>query len=146
MRYKVGLGASQVVLVVKNPPAGEVRETSSIPGLGRSPGGGNGNSLQSFCLENVWTEEPGGLQSIGLQRVGHDWSDWACTHASLILKLVILWICLELSHFTVLTNTSPVPENAFSSFLTFYSDLFLKSHPRCHCFQGYLFESPSIPR
>ena len=52
MRYKVGLGASQVVLVVKNPPAGEVRDTGSIPGLGRSPGGGNGNSLQCFCLEN----------------------------------------------------------------------------------------------
>ena len=27
-----------------------------------------------------WTEEPGGLQSIGMQRVGHDWSDLACTH------------------------------------------------------------------
>ena len=28
-----------------------------------------------------WTEEPGGLQSAGSQRVGHDWSDWACMHA-----------------------------------------------------------------
>ena len=28
-----------------------------------------------------WTEEAGGLQSIGLQRVGHDWSDLACTHS-----------------------------------------------------------------
>jgi len=27
-----------------------------------------------------WTEEPGGLQSIGLPRVRHDWSDWARTH------------------------------------------------------------------
>ena len=27
-----------------------------------------------------WTEEPGGLQSIGSHRVGHDWSDLACTH------------------------------------------------------------------
>ena len=27
-----------------------------------------------------WTEEPGGLQSMGSHRVGHDWSDWACTH------------------------------------------------------------------
>ena len=27
-----------------------------------------------------WTEEPGGLQSIGLQRIGHDWSDLAYTH------------------------------------------------------------------
>ena len=29
-----------------------------------------------------WTEEPGGLQSIGSQRIGHDWSDLACMHAS----------------------------------------------------------------
>ena len=33
-----------------------------IPGLGRFPGGGNGNPLQFSCLE--WTEEPGGLQPI----------------------------------------------------------------------------------
>ena len=42
---------------------------SLIPGLGRSPGGGNGNPLQYSCQEYPWTEEPGGLQSIGLQRV-----------------------------------------------------------------------------
>ena len=41
---------------------------------GGSPGGGNGNSLQYSCLENPWTEERGGLQSMGLQRVGHDWA------------------------------------------------------------------------
>jgi len=35
-----------------------------IPGSGRSPGEGNGTSLQYSCLENSWTEEPGGLQSI----------------------------------------------------------------------------------
>ena len=40
-------------LVVKNPPAnaGDARDTSSIPGLGRSPGGGNGYALQHSCLE-----------------------------------------------------------------------------------------------
>ena len=37
--------------VVKNPPA-NVGDMGSIPGLGRSPGGGNGNPLQYFCLEN----------------------------------------------------------------------------------------------
>ena len=39
---------------VRNPPpsAGGVRDAGSIPGLGRSPGGGNGNPLQYFCLEN----------------------------------------------------------------------------------------------
>jgi len=47
--------ASQVALVVKNPPAnaGDIRDTGSIPGLGRSPGGGHGNPLQYSCLENL---------------------------------------------------------------------------------------------
>ena len=45
-----------------------------IPGLGRSPGEGNGNPLQYSCLENPWTEESGGLRSTGSQRVGHDWA------------------------------------------------------------------------
>ena len=47
-------GASQVALVVKNPPAiaGDVRDKSSIPGSGRSPGGGHDNPLQYSCLEN----------------------------------------------------------------------------------------------
>ena len=47
-------GASQVVLVVKNPPAnaGDIRDEGSIPGMGRSPGGGHGNPLQYSCLEN----------------------------------------------------------------------------------------------
>ena len=46
--------ASQVVLVVKNSPthAGDIRDMGSIPGLGRSAGGGNGNPLQNSCLEN----------------------------------------------------------------------------------------------
>ena len=44
----------------------------SIPGLGKSPGGRNGNPLQYSCLEIPWTEEPGGLQSMGSQRVGHN--------------------------------------------------------------------------
>ena len=46
--------ASQVALVVKNPPANaaDVRDLSLIPGLGKSPGGGLGNSLQYSCLEN----------------------------------------------------------------------------------------------
>ena len=48
------LGTSQVVLVVKNPPAnaGDIRDAGLIPGLGRSPGGGHGNLLQYSCLEN----------------------------------------------------------------------------------------------
>jgi len=42
------------VVLVKNPPAnsGDIRDSGSIPGLGRSPGGGNDNPLQYSCLEN----------------------------------------------------------------------------------------------
>ena len=48
-------------------------DLSSIPGSGRSPGGGNGKPLWYSCLENpmdggAWWA----IQSIGLQRVGHD--------------------------------------------------------------------------
>ena len=42
----------------------------SIPGLGRSPEGGNGNPPQYLSWEIPWTEEPGGLPSMGLQRAG----------------------------------------------------------------------------
>ena len=46
-------GASQVALVIKNPPAsaGDERDSGSIPGLERSPGGGHGIPLQYSCLE-----------------------------------------------------------------------------------------------
>ena len=66
--------ASQVALVVKNLPAKarDLRDMSSVPGSGRSPGGGHGNRLQYASWRMPWTEEPGGLQSMGSQRVGHD--------------------------------------------------------------------------
>ena len=68
-----------VALVVKDSlaNAGDVRDVVSIPGSGRAPGGRHDNLVQYSCLENPWTEEPGRLQSIGLQK--HDWSDLACT-------------------------------------------------------------------
>ena len=57
----------------KNPAnAGDGRDVGLIPGSGRSPGEGNGYPLQYFCWEIPWMEEPGELQSIGSQRVGHD--------------------------------------------------------------------------
>ena len=55
---------------VKNPLAnvGDARDAGSIPGWGRSPEGENGNLLWKIPR----TEKPGGLQSMGLQRVGYD--------------------------------------------------------------------------
>ena len=51
---------SQVALAVKNLPAkaGDTRDVGSIPGLRRSPGGGNGNPLQYACLENLMDGGP----------------------------------------------------------------------------------------
>ena len=59
--------------MVKNPPANArtTGDESVIPGSGRSPRGENGNQLQYSCWEIPGTEEPVGLQSMGL-RVGHD--------------------------------------------------------------------------
>ena len=48
------VGASQLALVVKNPPAnaGDIGDAGSIPGSGKFPREGNGNPLQYSCLEN----------------------------------------------------------------------------------------------
>ena len=66
--------------------AGDAGDTGLIPGSGRCSGGGNGNPLQYSCLKNPWTEELGRLQSMGSQRVRHDWRDWAGTHASRLMQ------------------------------------------------------------
>ena len=55
IKFKVEVWASQVVLVVKTPPAnaGDVRDVGSISGSGRFPGGGDGNPPQYYYLENT---------------------------------------------------------------------------------------------
>ena len=55
----------------KNPPA-NAGDKGSIPGSGRSRGGGNGNPLHCSCPEDLQTEESGRLESMGSLRVGHD--------------------------------------------------------------------------
>ena len=96
------MGASQVALVVKNQPAsagdagdasagdagdasagdagdagdasaGDAGDVSSIPGLGRSPEGeGMATHCSIIAWTIPWTEDPGGLQSMGSHRVRHD--------------------------------------------------------------------------
>ena len=63
-----GSWAFQVVLLVKNLSAdvGDKTDVSLIPGLGRSPGEGNGNPLQYSCLENPMDRGVCGLLSMGL--------------------------------------------------------------------------------
>ena len=61
---------------VKNLPAkaGNIRDAGLIPGSGRPPWEGNGKPLQSLAWEIPWTEESGGLQSMGSQRFRQDWA------------------------------------------------------------------------
>ena len=87
-KNRVGIGrdgwASQVVLVVKNPlaNAGDTGHRGSIPGLGRSPGGGNGNPLQYSCLENPMDRGAWPLQFTGSQRIRQNWvTEQVCMHA-----------------------------------------------------------------
>ena len=58
-----------MALVVKNPPAnaGNIRDTGLIPGLGRSPGKGMATHSRILAWRIPWTEELGGLWSVGSQ-------------------------------------------------------------------------------
>ena len=70
-----------MMLVVKNPPAnpGDVRDVDSIPGSGRSPGGGNGKPLRYSCLENPMDR---GTWWATVHRVTNSWMwlKWLRTH------------------------------------------------------------------
>ena len=68
-------GESNMVLIINNFIGISVHglprwlsDTNSVPGLGRSPGEGDGNPLQYSCLGNPMDEEPSGLQSVELQK------------------------------------------------------------------------------
>ena len=67
------IAASQVALMIKKLPAneGDIRDVGSIPGLGRSPGEGNGDPLQYSCLENPM--DRGAWQAM-VHRVAKSWT------------------------------------------------------------------------
>ena len=78
-------GASQVVLVVKNPPAnaGDVRDAGLIHGSGRSPGGEHGNPAKYSCLENPMDR---GARWAVVYRVTKSWTQ---------LKRLSTYACLK---------------------------------------------------
>ena len=89
--------ASQVTLVVKNLPARsrDVRDAGLIPGSGRSPGVEVAAHSSILAWRIPWTEDPGGPQFIGLQRVSHDCSDLACTLISPLLPSTALEVLVS---------------------------------------------------
>ena len=93
-------------LIQCGPPAsqGDLKDAGSIPGSGRSPGVGNGKPLQYPCLENSRDRgvRPGRLQSMGLQRVRHD---WATEHAK---ASVFIWYLVPSPFFPNCTSPSTI--------------------------------------
>ena len=57
-----------------------VGDAGSMPRPGRSPGGGHSNPLQYSAWRIPWTEDPGGIQSMESQSIGHDKINWARMH------------------------------------------------------------------
>ena len=85
--------------------AGDTRDSGLIPGLGRSPGDGNGNSLSILAWRIPWTEESDGQQSTGLQRAGHDWAtNTACTDFNTASSKSVL--CFPFKHHLFSDHTS----------------------------------------
>ena len=74
--------ASQVVLVVKDlcASAGDVRDSGSTPGSGRSLEEGMAPHSSILAWGIPWTEEPGRLQSMGPQGIGQEWSSLVHRH------------------------------------------------------------------
>ena len=72
-----------------------------IPGSGRSSEEVNGNLLQYSCWIIPWTEEPGGLQPMGSQRVGHNWARMHIYVLTNRLYLLFLFFLVLYSRFSL---------------------------------------------
>ena len=139
--YENGLiGASQVTLAVKNQlaSAGDRRDEGSI--LGSSPRGEHGNPLQYSCWRIPWTEEPGGLPSIGSQRDRHGWSSlaehstWTYTLLYILCYDAILhslFCCLKSSRFEHLESFQLALMFLISTLFYFWSTFVFPETTRC---------------
>ena len=95
--------ASQVALVVKNPPAneGDIRDLSLIPGQEDPLEEGMATHFSTLAWSSPRTEAPGGLQSTELQRVRHNWSDLAYTRTLIPSSNTCHYLLVSLHHFWI---------------------------------------------
>ena len=89
--------------------------------------------------ESLWTEDPGGLQSLGLQRFERDWSDWACMHApggskGKTLTKSEIW-CHLIKHMN-----QPRPLGWSESFIIWLSRYYSNIISKCLCLSNFAFE------
>ena len=96
---------------IKNSPA---MKATRVPSLGQEYPLEKDMATHSSILawRIPWTEEPGGLQSMGSQRVRHEWSDWACPLRTDICSLKYVFHALhkEVQHFGAGRNFTWVPK------------------------------------
>ena len=89
---KLRIGLPGWCLVVKNPSAkaGDIRDTGSVPGLGRSPGEGNGNPLQYSCLE--YPMDTGAWQA-AVYTVRKNWTQLKqlSMHTRIVNMVLLIW-------------------------------------------------------
>ena len=80
------MGSPYISLAVKNLPAIQEPQERHVWSLGWEDPLEEG--IETYCSIPAWripwTEEPGGLASVGSQRVGHNWNNLPCTHTSAI--------------------------------------------------------------
>ena len=103
---------------VKNPAAIQETQEILVWYLGQEdfPGGGNGNALQYYAWKISWTEEPGGLQSVGSQRVGHNWSNLAQHSTIWTIQTVPYWWTLGLFPIFLIISNAAVNNLIHESF------------------------------
>ena len=128
------------VSAVKNPSANE-GDMDSIPGSLSSPGGESMATHSSILAWRIlWTEEPGGLQSIASQKVGHNLRDWEGMKRQMFLLFGIklppkIWLHFESylkikmnALYQILSNDDHVSKCCSLDGLLFWRDLFGVTH------------------
>ena len=142
-RVLVIFSDSQVALVVKNPPAMQEIPETQIWSLGPEDLEEEMATHSSILAWRIpWTEEPGGLQSMGSHRVGHDWSDWA-NHTWIyevrVSVLEELWVFI-LNHVKSMVNKT------FQWFEVFHIKVHLNQTWACICYWCACFLACSLPK
>ena len=102
------------------------RDLGLIPRSGRSPEEGMATHSSILAWEIPWMEEPGGLQSIRLQRVRHDWSALACAHATLPLYTLHRYRCMH-------TNMSTHTYTPMQTYMYIHTHAHEYHVPLCTC-------------
>ena len=107
---------SQVALSGKDPAfsEGDIRDVGSIPGSGRSSGGGHGGNHSSILAWRIpGTEEP--VRSTGSQRVAQDWGDLA--HTLTVLNIQVFRMQRKQKWHTVVIQPENIADSYFCNFL-----------------------------